>query len=104
MDITTLQDLRNHLEDWLNTKLQYFDRRLSTVEEIQKGSVNSKGERIRTEVQMEATLDNHESRVATLERWKRELTGSVLAGGGAIFITFVLALAAFLMELYKKTN
>lgn len=104
MDITTLQDLRNHLEDWLNTKLQYFDRRLTTVEEIQKGSVNSKGERIRTEVQMEATVDDHERRLNALETWRRDLTSIVLKGGGTLFIAFVLSLAAFLFELYRNTK
>jgi hypothetical protein len=104
MDVTTLQDLRNHLENWLENKLQYFDRRLSTVEEIQKGSVNSKGERIRSEVQMEAAINSLEDRMTTAESARRELTRTVVQGGTTLFIAFVLAAAAFLFELYRNTK
>lgn len=104
MELQTLQDLRNHLETFVSNRLAYFDRRLSTVEEIQKGSVNSKEGRIRTEVQIEAELKSLNSRINALERADNKLSERFAQVWIALLIAGFIAIATFLFELYRSTK
>lgn len=104
MDVTTLQDLRNHLETFISNQLNHFDRRLSKVEDLQQGSLNSKGERIRTEVQLESALDKLETRVSVLEKADRDWGNRFAQLWTTLGVSAILTIAAFLFELYRNTK
>lgn len=98
MDIQNLQDLRNRLSDEMTNRLAYFDRRIATIEELQKGSVNSREGRVRTEVQLDAAVKDITRRVEKLEQADKDLSNRFFQIWSAIFLAFVGILIDFLRK------